>query len=160
MRVTVWVPENHRGEGPFLAALLRSIGYRARFRDVSDQAFYGPPPFAGPPDHVQAGPTSWFADFPAASNYIATFFACRSPGNLSGFCDRGIDRRIRRAHALQTTDPYLANRLWAALDRSIVDQAPMVPLFALEEIDMVSPRVRNYQFNPQWGVLTNQIWVQ
>ena len=159
MRVTVWVPENHRGEGPFLAALLRSIGYRASYRDVSFAAFYGPRG-AGPPDSVQAGVTSWFADFPAASNYIGFFFSCSGPGNFSGFCDRSIDRRIRQARALQTTDPYVANRLWAALDRAIVDEVPMVPLFAFKEIDVVSPRVRNYQFNPQWGVLSNQLWVR
>jgi peptide/nickel transport system substrate-binding protein len=155
--VEVWIPASHRGEGPYVAALLRSIGYRARYRDVSLAAFYGP---RGPLDRVQAGVTSWFADFPAASNYIGFLFACHGPGNLSGFCDRSIDRRISRARALQATDPYLANRRWAALDRAIVDRAPMVPLVAFKEVDMVSRRVGNYQFNPQWGVLPSQLWVR
>ena len=157
MPVEVWVPLNHRGEGPYLAALLRSIGYRARYRDVSMAAFYDP---AGPPHRVQAGVTSWFADFPAASNYIGYLFSCNGPGNVSRFCDRSIDRRISRARSLQATDPHLANRLWARLDRSIVDRAPMVPLVAFNEVDMVSRRVGNYHFSPQWGVLPNQLWVR
>ena len=156
MPVEVWVPANHRGEGPYLAALLRSIGYRARYRNVSMAAFYD----TGPPHRVQAGVTSWFADFPAASNYIGFFFACDGAGNMFRFCDRSIDRRISRASALQATDTYHANRLWAALDRAIVDRAPMVPLVALNEVDMVSRRVGNYQFSPQWGVLPDQLWVR
>ncbi len=157
MPVEVWVPTSHLGEGPYLAALLRSIGYRARYRDVSMKAFYG---HGGPPQRVQAGVTSWFADFPAASNYIGFFFACDGPGNMFRFCDRSIDRRISRARALQATDPYLANGMWASLDRAIVDRAPMVPLVAFNEVDMVSRRVGNYQFTPQWGVLPNQLWVR
>jgi peptide/nickel transport system substrate-binding protein len=160
MRITVWVPKSHWGEGPFAAKLLRSLGYRALFRNVSPEAFYGPPPFAGPPDSVQAGLTSWFADFPSASNYIGLLFSCKVPLNYSGFCDRTVEERIRRARELQATDPHRANKLWAALDRAIVDRAPIVPLFALKEIDVVSPRVRNYVFSPQWGVLSPQLWVR
>jgi hypothetical protein len=36
----------------------------------------------------------------------------------------------------------------------------MIPLFAFQEIDIVSPRVRNYTFNPQWGVLSDQFWLR
>jgi peptide/nickel transport system substrate-binding protein len=80
----------------------------------------------------------------------------------SGFCDRGIDARIRRALELQTIDPYVANRLWARLDREIVDQAPFVPLFTPKSVDLVSRRVGNYQYSLQWGgaVLLDQLWVR
>jgi len=158
--VTVWVPDNHQGEAPFAAALLRSLGYHARIKRVSNDVYYNPA--TGPLDpgrHVQAGLFSWFADYPAASNYFGTFFSCRAPSNWSEFCDRGIEAEFRRALGLQTTDPYLANRLWARIDREIVDQAPVVPLFTLKQIDIVSRRVGNYQFHPQWGVLLGQLWV-
>ncbi len=78
----------------------------------------------------------------------------------SEFCDRGIEADIQRALTLQTTDPYLANQLWARIDRAIVDRAPVVPLFTLKELDIVSRRVGNYQYNPQWGVLIDQLWVR
>jgi peptide/nickel transport system substrate-binding protein len=157
--VTVWVPDNHRGEGPLVAKLLRSLGYRPRLKRVGDRAYDHLRP--GDERHrAQAGLMSWFADWPAASNFIDTFFSCRSPANWSEFCDRRIDARIRRAIALQTTDPYLANQLWAALDAAIVDQAPFVPLVTLKQIDIVSKRVGNYQFHPKWGVFLDQLWVR
>jgi YVTN family beta-propeller protein len=159
--VRVQVPENHRGEESFFAALFRSLGYRPQVEKVADKAYYSLLASRGPKkNRLQAGPVSWFADFPAASNYIETFFSCTSPSNFSGFCDRSIERQIRRAHALQTTDPYLANRVWAKIDRAIVDKAVFVPLLTFKEIDVVSPRVGNYQYNPQWGVLSDQIWVR
>jgi YVTN family beta-propeller protein len=159
--VTVWVPDNHRGEASFAATLLRSLGYRARIKRVSDDVYYNPA--TGPLNplrRVQAGLFSWFADYPAASNYVDTFFSCRAPSNWSEFCDHGIESEIQRARKLQSGDPYLANRLWARIDREIVDEAPVVPLFTLKRIDIVSRRVGNYQFHPQWGVLVGQLWVR
>jgi len=159
--VTLWVPEGHQGEAPFAATLLRSLGYHARVKQVSDDVYYNPA--TGPLDpgrQVQTGLFSWFADYPAASNYFGTFFSCRAPSNWSEFCDRGIEAEIQHALGLQTTDPYLANRLWARIDRQIVDQAPVVPLFTLKAVDIVSRRVGNYQFHPQWGALLGQLWVR
>jgi YVTN family beta-propeller protein len=158
--VTLWVPDNHRGEAPFAAALFRSLGYRTRIKRVSDHVYYGPTGPLDPRRRAQTGLFSWFADYPAASNYITTFFSCRAPSNWSEFCNRRIDAEVQRALALQTTDPYVANQLWARIDRAIVDLAPAVPLFTLKEVDIVSRRVGNYQFNPQWGALLGQLWVR
>ena len=83
-----------------------------------------------------------------------------SNGNFSEFCDPRIETRIQQALALQTTDPYLANQLWSRVHHAIVDQAPVVPLFTLKQVDFVSRRVGNYQFNPQWGILLDQLWVK
>jgi peptide/nickel transport system substrate-binding protein len=159
--VTVWVPDNHRGEASFAATLLRSVGYRARVKRVSDDVYYNPAKGPlNPRRRAQAGLFSWFADYPAASNYFGTFFSCRAPSNWSEFCDRAIGAEIQRALKLQSDDPYLANRLWARIDREIVEEAPVVPLFTLKQVDIVSRRVGNYQFHPQWGVLFGQLWVR
>jgi len=158
--VTIWVPDNHRGEAAFSAALLRSLGYRAHIKRVDNDTYYDPEKgVLNPQRRVQAGLLSWFADYPAASNYIGTLFSCSTP-NSSQFCDRGVESRMQRANALQTTDTYLANRLWARIDRNIVDLAPVVPLTTLKQVDIVSRRVGNYQYNPQWGVLLGQLWVR
>jgi len=159
-RITVWEPENHRGEAPFVAALLRTLGYRVSVRRVTDDVYYDSKKGVfNPRLHVQAGLLTWFADYPAASNYLAQFFSCFAP-NPSQFCHPGIDAQIRRALALQTTDLYQANQLWAHVDRAVVDQAPVAPLFTLQEIDIVSARVGNYQYQPQWGALLDQLWVR
>jgi peptide/nickel transport system substrate-binding protein len=79
--------------------------------------------------------------------------------NLSQFCSREVERRIERALSLQTTDPAKASAAWAAVDRQIVDQAPMVGLLVPQGVDLVSKRVGNYQRNPVWGVILSQLWI-
>jgi peptide/nickel transport system substrate-binding protein len=67
---------------------------------------------------------------------------------------------MKRADQLQSTDPAAANTLWARAERRIVDQAAVLPLDNPKNVDFVSRRVGNYQFNPQWGALLDQLWVR
>jgi plasmid stabilization system protein ParE len=51
------------------------------------------------------------------------------------------------------------SRAWATVDRMIVDRAATVPYANDLQLTLLSPRVGNYQFNPQWGALLDQLWV-
>ena len=73
---------------------------------------------------------------------------------------RSIDAEIARARSLQTSDPQAAAQLWSKVDRDIVDQAPWVVHGNPRATDFVSRRVGNYQYNPQWGALLDQMWVR
>jgi len=42
----------------------------------------------------------------------------------------------------------------------LVDQAPWVPLGTRYWVNLVSQRLGNYQSNPQWGPLVDQMWVR
>jgi len=46
------------------------------------------------------------------------------------------------------------------MDRDAVDQAVWVPLVNPRLIDLVSARVRNYQFHPYWCIMADQIWLR
>ena len=46
------------------------------------------------------------------------------------------------------------------LDRTLVDRAVIVPLFNERKAVLVSRRVGNFQFQPQGGVLLDQLWVR
>ena len=70
-----------------------------------------------------------------------------------------MERRIKRALGLQTTDPAKAGAAWAAVDRQLVDEAPAVGLLVPQGVDLVSKRVGNYQRNPVLGVVLSQLWV-
>jgi peptide/nickel transport system substrate-binding protein len=61
---------------------------------------------------------------------------------------------------MQTSDPRRAEALWHTIDREVADQAPMVFLENERGLDFVSRRVGNYQYNPQWHVLLDQLWVR
>ena len=67
---------------------------------------------------------------------------------------------MQHAERLQSTDARSASAVWASAERRIVDEAPLLPLANPKQVDVVSRRVGNYQYNPQWGVLLDQLWVR
>jgi ABC-type oligopeptide transport system substrate-binding subunit len=113
-----------------------------------------------PGDSPEILRSGWAADYTAASNFIKPLFSCGTAGNYTHFCDRELDRRIVRALKLQQIDLTGANRLWAELDREITDRALWIPLYSVYGADLVSKRVRNYQYNPVYGALLSQLWVR
>ena len=139
--------------------MLRSLGYRARLRVLSESRYWGAIEAPGAKWHVAGG--GWFADYSAASTFM-NLFECKSPRsfNLGRFCDPAIDAKIRQALRLQEQDPAAANASWAQIDRELVDKAPWVPMHTPYSRDFVSKRVRNYQHHPLWGALLGQLWVR
>jgi YVTN family beta-propeller protein len=145
---------------------LEDLGYRVTLKPFTDVFAYIGAIFDTSRRHVQIAISGWSADFPAASNFFGPLLTCanakpsRSASNGSRFCDRAIDAEIKRALQLQLTDPPAANGLWQRIDREVVGQAPWVPLFTPRAIDLVSPRVGNFQRHPVYGMLLDQFWVK
>ena len=74
-----------------------------------------------------------------------------------------IRRSTARSHAPSRSRRAIPNaprRLWAKVDHDVVDQAPWVAFANGVAFLYRSDRVGNYQFNPQWGVLLDQLWVR
>ena len=150
----------------YLASVLESLGYKTRIKTLKDLDSYFR--FVVDSRHkAQAGITGWIQDYASASNFIGVQFTCadyvprsRYSNNIAEFCDPSIDAEIARARSLQTSDPEAASKLWSKIDRDLVDQAPWVPFLNNRSLDVVSSRVGNYQYNPQWGVLLDQLWVR
>jgi YVTN family beta-propeller protein len=164
MRVTVWSPTPFLlPEARFVRGLLSSLGYRASLRVTRTYWDY----ISDSRHRAQIGPIIWASDYPAASDFLWTQFSCaaftpRTPNqqNWSEFCDRAADRLMRRARQADQSDPSRAAALWASAEHRIVDRAAALPLTNPGTIDVVSPRVGNYQYNPQWGILLDQLWLR
>ena len=58
--------------------------------------------------------------------------------------------------ALERSDPAGAAALWSRIDHELVTRAFWVPTVNVREIDLVSPRLRNYVYQPVWGFLPGQ----
>jgi YVTN family beta-propeller protein len=152
--------------GAYLVSVLDSLHYRAHFRNFPDRATY----FAAAKNSrqkIQAGISVWVQDYPTAGDFLPPLLTCNSfiphstnNENLAEFCNHRIDAEIARARSLEVADPGAASRLWRAVDHDIVRQAPWVFLQNPLQVTLVSRRVGNYQYNPQWGVLLDQLWVQ
>jgi peptide/nickel transport system substrate-binding protein len=153
--VAVWATSGSAFIASPIVSALRALGYRARLKVVDIGAWKY--------DKIQAGVWSWFADYPAASDF-APLFSCRTAGvppeNPAQFCDPKVERMIERARELEPVDRRAANDLWARIDRMVTDRGPYVPLLNPRRVEYVSGRVGNYQFNPQLGPLFDQLWVR
>jgi YVTN family beta-propeller protein len=152
--------------GHYLVSLLSQLGYHARLRTVSatDTSFE-------PGDSrakIQGGLFSYAPAYPAASEFLGPQYeSCQSfipnsanNANWAEFCDPGFDATVRGALAADESTSPAAAGLWANADRQFTAQAPMVSLVTPSTIDFVSHRVGNYEYNPEWGALLDQLWVR
>jgi hypothetical protein len=80
--------------------------------------------------------------------------------NLGRYCSPALDARVNRALAEQAAQASTSSEEWTAIDRMVVDDAVDVPLNNPVDDDSVAPRIGNYQYNPQWGALVDQLWVR
>jgi YVTN family beta-propeller protein len=159
-RVDVWGANDEfavpRGEPAYVAAVLRSLGYRtdlhiAPINDITTTMRR----------HFQLSVDGdWAAEYPDPSSYIPPFFGCR--GGLSNryYCNPRLDREMRTASLLELTSPRSADAAWSDVDHRLTDEAVWVPTVNLRAVELVSPRLRNYQFNPVWGFIADQAWLR
>jgi YVTN family beta-propeller protein len=156
--VVVWTRASYQPFYSHVVDALRDLGYRARLEVVADRAYYDAIDKAGP-ETIQAGYIGWVTDYPSAFGYLRSLLGfLRTPP--AQFSDNAVEREIERAVELQQTDPTRANELWAQIDRMILDRAPVVPMYDLRTVQLVSSRVGNYQYHPLWDVLLDQLWVR
>jgi peptide/nickel transport system substrate-binding protein len=151
--------------GEYLQSMLTSIGYKATLKPISGNIQFTY--IQNTKNKVQISLTSWYQDYPAASDFLNVLESCASftPGsdssiNIAGFCDKGIDAQMQHALVTGRTDEQAANTEWAAVDKAVMAKAPVAPLFTPKLVDFVSKRVGNYQFSKQFYMLVSQLWVK
>ena len=168
MRVTVW-SDNEPPDGTtaaFTVSVLRELGYRATVHLASHAAVVRATNDSRL--QIQATDGSWGADYPSASDFFDVFFRCSdfrlndpaATRNGSFFCDPAADRLMNRADSQQPIDPAQAAATWTAVDRAVTHAAPWVTLAILNNLDFLSARVTNYQYNPFVGVLLDQLHIR
>lgn len=163
-RVTVWLARwigFDATAGRYVVSVLQKLGYRARYRIAAN-------PYAHADKlRFQIGFYGWISDFATPAGFIPPALGCASykPANpqnqnIAEFCDPVIDREIAAARALRASDPAAASRMWTRIDRDLTDRAPWVPFANGVIVSVRSKRVGNYQYNPQWLTLLDQLWVK
>jgi ABC-type transport system substrate-binding protein len=152
--------------GAEVARTLNQLGYTASVRVVD--GYFGPyqQTVGDPATGAQIGLWKWRADLPTAQNFFDTELSCAGQNaglNGSQLCDPAIDRSIAAAEGLEQRDPAGAAAAWAALDRTLVDEAVWIPYSNPQGVDLISQRVGNYQHSPSQallgnGVLLDELW--
>jgi len=169
--ITIWnqpgFDTDFTASGRYLESLLDRLGYPTRVEpfSVNDTTYL--PRLADSRTSPQAYFFNWSPNYPAASEFLGPqFWSCKSfvpsstnNNNLSEFCDPRFDATVRSALAAEAAKSATAAQLWAKADRQFTDEAPTVNLATPSQTDLVSHRVGNNQYNPQLGVLLDQLWV-
>jgi ABC-type transport system substrate-binding protein/DNA-binding SARP family transcriptional activator len=168
MRVVVWntipSPPGDIEETRLAVTALRKLGYHAMLRVLPESTFFT---YTGDSrNRAQVIDGGWSADYASASDFIGKLtcgkFVARhglDTTDASEFCDPRFDRQVESAASLQTTRPAAADRLWSRLDRKLTDLALTVPTVTPNAVDIVSGHIHNYQYNPVWGALLDQLTV-
>lgn len=151
--------------GTYLQSVLNDLGYPTTLKLLSNAVQFTY--IQNTNNKVQISLTTWYQDYPAAADFLDVLFSCASfhPGsdasiNISGLCDKGLEADLTKAKAAGVTDPAAADAQWAAIDRKVVDMAPVAPLFNLKQIDFVSKRIGNYVFSGEFNFLFQLAWVK
>jgi peptide/nickel transport system substrate-binding protein len=151
----------------YFVSLLNQLGYHASLKTLATSVEY--PYVQNSRNKPQISETYWSPDYNAASDFLNVSVGCSgfhadsdSSPNLSEFCDPSIQKMTAHALQVQTTNLAAADPLWTAIDRATTNQAPEVPLFVANKLDLVSSRVGNYQFSPAVNgrFLIDQAWVK
>jgi DNA-binding SARP family transcriptional activator/ABC-type transport system substrate-binding protein/DNA-binding beta-propeller fold protein YncE len=160
MTVTVWVPSTERTDGRYMVSVLDTLHFRARLKSIAD-AHRWFQTISAPRSHVQVAWDSWIPNYPSEVSFLPEFFSCSAATSVpTGFCDPRVDRALSAAATGEARNPAEASALWQKAEREILAQAPIVPMYNGQEVSFVSKRVGGVEYNPQWGVLLDQLWVR
>jgi peptide/nickel transport system substrate-binding protein len=146
---------------------LNAIGYKASTQLLTASIQY---PFIQNSSNLgkwNVAWSAWYQDYPAPSDFLNVLLGCgnihsgsdASP-NIAEFCNPSVQAKINQAESLSQANPAGANAIWAQVDHTDTDQAPWVDLFNPKQIDFLSSRVHGYQWNPQWYILIDQMWLK
>ena len=165
VKVNTDTVETDKALGLYFVGLLNQLGYKATLQALSPDIQY--PYCQNSKNQIQFCWSSWYQDYPAASDFLNILLGCGSfipnsnaSPNISEFCNKPIQAQMDQALQQGITDPTGANKKWEAIDKAVTDQAPWVSLFNPKFIDFLSKRVKGYQFSPQWYFLLAQASVK
>jgi peptide/nickel transport system substrate-binding protein len=155
-----WAGQVSQPETQYIADLLTQLGYKVNTRTFPNTSAgynaYG---------HATTNPRlplvvieGWIADYPYPTDFFDPLLVCGT-GTEPGvqFCDPHLDSLVRTAEAASGT---AAIQAWQRADQAATDQAPWAPLTNQTGTDVISKRVGNYQRNPQFGEILDQLWVK
>lgn len=158
--VTVWGSPDEGAvppqEAAYITQVLRFLGYRARLHMI---------PFGlirksmWPTFQINVD-GDWSPDYPAPSSFLPPFFGCNGGLGNGYYCNPAIDREMTEATLLQLQSPAQAAGTWNEVDHQLTDQAGWVPTVDLNEVDIISNKLQNYEFNPVYGFVADQAVVR
>ncbi len=89
---------------------------------------------------------SWIADYPDAENYLSVFYSKNpAPPNYTRFKSNAFDKLYEQA--LSQTNDSLRYDLYRSMDKIIIENAPVVPLWYDMVIHLVHKNIHGFETN-------------
>ncbi|MBS1743510.1 MAG: ABC transporter substrate-binding protein [Bacteroidetes bacterium] len=89
---------------------------------------------------------SWIADYPDAENYLGVFYGNNpAPPNYTRFKNSRYDSLYTQS--LSETNDSLRYTMYRAMDRIIIEEAPIIPLWYDMVLHLVHTNIRNFRSN-------------
>ncbi|WP_407936495.1 ABC transporter substrate-binding protein [Lentzea tibetensis] len=135
---------NYPEKAQALQAALLKAGIKTNIRTLDDDAYRAEITAADAKYDLTLA--SWQPDFPSANANIQPLFATSEIGgggyNSARYSNPEVDELIEEAQA--TVDPAEAGKKWAALDRKILEDSPVVPLIYTRNSFLRGSKVGNF----------------
>jgi len=128
---------------------LANVGIKATLKSVDANTLTAA---TGTKKKVPITLSAWYLDFPDPNDFVGPILSCASavPGtfNESWYCDPRVDRYAHKLLIMQNQKKRLS--LYPRLDRMIMTDAPIVPLYTPVWYDIHSLALHHYFYNPVW----------
>jgi peptide/nickel transport system substrate-binding protein len=158
-RVEVWGESDiayvPRKVPAYIAGVLHSLGYRVHLHLAPTAAITQ----AMRTNFQLSADGDWQADYPDPSSYLPQFFGCGGGNGNGYYCSPRLDGEMQQAGLLEFSDPARASARWESINRQLTNAALWVPTVNQREVDVVSKRLHNYEYNPVSGFLADQSWL-
>ena len=146
------VPNNEKALGEQLVDDLNSIGYKAELKLLTPQAAYGFQQNSA--NEPQTGISFWQSSVSGGLVFV-NLLSCNSfhpnsdaSPNLAEYCNKEVDAKIASAERTAVTNLDKAYEEVAEVDKMLTTQAPWLTLYNVNDVDIVSARVKNYVYSP------------
>jgi peptide/nickel transport system substrate-binding protein len=97
-------------------------------------------------NEVQLFRASWIGDYPDAENYVALFYSkYGAPPNYTFYKNEKYDRLYEQA--ISSTNSDVAREIYHQLEKMIIEDAPVIPLFYDQITRFTHKRVKNLPNN-------------
>ena len=118
----------------YLRDVMTQIGFKAKTKILDQQVYFGT--IGLKKTKAQAGFTDWFSDFPHPGGLLRAEpleEGARRPSRRSTSSSRATRSSTRRSKELgPASDPKSVADKWAEVDKSIIDNADIAPVYGNE----------------------------
>jgi ABC-type transport system substrate-binding protein len=130
---------------------LGRIGVQLNLKPVSADTAYGE---VYTPGKSALTLFHWGQDYPDPSDFIDPILTCGASSNAAFYCNPKVDALANKARG--NTNPLHRFATYRSIQRTIMNDAPWVPLYTDVLYEFHAPRVKGFFYHPIWPFMYEQ----